>query len=127
MCLVVPNFPFESEIQNIAIPKYNKDINSVYQGRDGLSVDIYPHKNLEGLENVFLENDIGNLIFIVWNEKNKDKVFFKGLLLTDIMFVEMSKYDIGLLPWKIHWSHPYLNPNKYAEYAHSGLLIINSL
>ena len=67
---------------------------------DGLSVDIYPHKNLEGLENVFLENDIGNLIFIVWNEKNKDKVFFKGLLLTDIMFVEMSKYDIGLLPWR---------------------------
>ena len=28
---------------------------------------------------------------------------------------------------KRHWSHPYLNPNKYAEYAHSGLLIINSL
>ena len=53
-------------------------------------------------------------------------MFFKGLLPRDIMFVEMSKYDIGLLPWKRHWSHPYLNPNKYAEYAHSGLLIINS-
>ena len=43
------------------------------------------------------------------------------------MFVEMFKYDIGLLPLKRHWSHPYLNPNKYAEYALSGLLIINSL
>jgi hypothetical protein len=42
------------------------------------------------------------------------------------MFTEMSKYDIGLLPWKKHWSHHYLNPNKYAEYAHSGLLIINT-
>jgi hypothetical protein len=59
--------------------------------------------------------------------KNKDKVFFKGLLLIHIMFVEMFKYDIGLLPLKRHWSHPYLNPNKYAEYTLSGLLIINSL
>ena len=77
MCLVVPNFPFESEIKNIDIPKYNKDINSVYQGRDGISVDIYPHKNLEGLENVFLENDIGNLIFIGWNEKIKIRCSLK--------------------------------------------------
>ncbi|HEU4481609.1 MAG TPA: glycosyltransferase [Nitrososphaeraceae archaeon] len=123
---VVPNFPLEAEIKNINTPKYNKEINSVYQGRDGISVDIYPHKNLEGLENIFLKNDIGNLIFIGWNEKNKEKIFFKGLLPRDAMFTEMSNYDIGLLPWKKHWSHPYLNPNKYAEYAHSGLLIINT-
>lgn len=123
---LVPNFPLEAEIKYIAIPKYNKDINSVYQGRDGISVDIYPHKNLEGLESIFLKNDIGNLIFIGWNEKNKEKIFFKGLLPRNVMFTEMSNYDIGLLPWKKHWSHPYLNPNKYAEYAHSGLLIINT-
>ena len=123
---VVPNFPVEAEIKNITIPKYNKDINTVYQGRDGISVDFYPHRNLEGLENVFLENNIGNLTFIGWNESNKEKIFFKGLLPRDIMFTEMSNYDIGLLPWKKHWSHPYLNPNKYAEYAHSGLLVINT-
>jgi hypothetical protein len=123
---VVPNFPLESEIKNINYPTYNKEINSVYEGRDGIAIDAHPHRNLEGLEDIFLENDIGNLIFIGWEEKNKEKIFFKGLLPRNLMFTEMTKYDIGLIPWKKHWSHPYLNPNKYAEYAHSGLLVINT-
>ena len=75
-----------------------------------------------GIDNVIFVSLIINRL----EEKNKKRIFFKGLLPRNLMFTEMSKYDIGLIPWKKHWSHPYLNPNKYAEYAHSGLLIMNT-
>lgn len=123
---LVPNFPLEDEVRNIPTPIPNNDINCVYQGRDGNSLDSYPHKNMDGIENLFLKNDIGNLVFVGWNGENQKKIFFKGQFQREKMFIEMSKYDIGLLPWKKHWSHPYLNPNKYADYAHSGLLVINT-
>ncbi len=38
--------------------------------------------------------------------------------------MEMSKHSIGLVPFKKHWSHPYLNPNKAYEYAHVGLYVM---
>ena len=28
------------------------------------------------------------------------------------------------MPWKKHWSHTYLNPNKAYDYAYAGLLIV---
>ncbi|MGD1834166.1 MAG: hypothetical protein ACPKQO_00410, partial [Nitrososphaeraceae archaeon] len=30
----------------------------------------------------------------------------------------------GLIPWKKHWSHKYVNPNKAYEYAHAGLFVL---
>jgi len=40
------------------------------------------------------------------------------------MFSEMIQNSIGLIPWKKHWSHPFLNPNKAYEYAHAGLFVM---
>jgi hypothetical protein len=40
------------------------------------------------------------------------------------MFSEMIQHSIGLIPWKKHWSHPFLNPNKAYEYAHAGLFVM---
>ncbi len=40
------------------------------------------------------------------------------------MFFEMTQNSIGLIPWKKHWSHPFLNPNKAYEYAHAGLFVM---
>ena len=39
------------------------------------------------------------------------------------MFDEMSKHSIRLLPWKKHWSHGFVSPNKAYEYAHAGLFV----
>ena len=40
------------------------------------------------------------------------------------MYNEMVKHSFGLLPWKKHWSHPFLSPNKPYEYAHAGLYVL---
>jgi glycosyltransferase involved in cell wall biosynthesis len=40
------------------------------------------------------------------------------------MYAEMIKHSIGLLPWKKHWSHAFVNPNKTYEYAHAGLFVM---
>ncbi len=40
------------------------------------------------------------------------------------MYGEMSKHSIGLIPFKKHWSHSYLSPNKAYEYAHAGLYVM---
>ena len=40
------------------------------------------------------------------------------------MYMEMSNHSIGLVPFKQHWSHAYLNPNKAYEYAHAGLYVM---
>jgi hypothetical protein len=29
-----------------------------------------------------------------------------------------------LIPWKKHWSHTFLNPNKAYEYPHAGLFVM---
>ncbi len=36
----------------------------------------------------------------------------------------MSNHSIGLIPFKKHWSHEYINPNKAYEYAHAGLYVM---
>jgi hypothetical protein len=40
------------------------------------------------------------------------------------MYNEMFKHSIGLIPFKRHWSHPYVSLNKAYEYAHAGLFVI---
>jgi hypothetical protein len=40
------------------------------------------------------------------------------------MFQEMQNSSIGLVPFRRHWSHKYINPNKAYEYAHAGLLVM---
>ena len=40
------------------------------------------------------------------------------------MYSEMSKHSIGFIPFKKHWSHAYLDPNKAYEYAHAGLYVM---
>jgi hypothetical protein len=40
------------------------------------------------------------------------------------MFKELSDHSIGLMPWKKHWFHRYVSPNKAYEYAHAGLFVM---
>lgn len=91
-----------------------------------------PNRNMEGLYDLFGSNnnsskDTGRLAILGWQETGDDpslRVEYSGFLSRKEMFREMSNHSIGLLPWKRHWSHYFINPNKVYEYAHAGLHVM---
>jgi glycosyltransferase involved in cell wall biosynthesis len=124
---VVPNFPMYSEVKDFEKPHFIDSLSSVYAGGDGHNIDKYPNRNIDDLDNAFLENDIGNLTIIGWNDKStSDRVRYTGFLSRQDMFREMFNHSIGLIPFKRHWSHIYISPNKAYEYAHAGLVVLIS-
>jgi glycosyltransferase involved in cell wall biosynthesis len=121
---VVPNFPMYSEVKDFEKPHFIDRLSSVYAGGDGHNIDKYPNRNIDDLDNAFLERDIGSLTIIGWNDKStSSKVRYTGFLSRQDMFREMFNHSIGLIPFKRHWSHVYISPNKAYEYAHAGLVV----
>ncbi|MGB7557896.1 MAG: hypothetical protein WBM37_05195, partial [Nitrososphaeraceae archaeon] len=121
---VVPNFPMYSEVKDFEKPHFIDNLSSVYAGGDGHNIDKYPSRNIDDLDNTFLRKDIGNLVIIGWNDKStSNKVKYSGYLSRQDMFREMFNHSIGLIPWKRHWTHDFLSPNKAYEYAHAGLAV----
>ena len=121
---VVPNFPMKHETESFETPKFNDTLSSVYAGSDGHNIAKLPNRNIDGLPELFDNQDLGELFIIGWEGKSSSKVNYIGYLDRNLMFKEMSKHSIGLLPWKRHWSHEFTSPNKAYEYAHSGLIVI---
>jgi glycosyltransferase involved in cell wall biosynthesis len=121
---VVPNYPMHSEVNDFERPRFLDSLSSVYAGGDGHNIDKYPNRNIDDLDNTFLQKDIGNLVIIGWNDKSSsNRVRYMGFLPRQNMFREMFNHSIGLIPWKQHWSHNFLSPNKAYEYAHAGLVV----
>jgi glycosyltransferase involved in cell wall biosynthesis len=120
---VVPNFPLETEI-SFKEPQAHGHLSSVYAGGDSKHKQV-TNRDIYGLTNLFADNDIGNLTIIGWEHaESSEKYKATGFLPRDKMFSEMIQNSIGLIPWKKHWSHPFLNPNKAYEYAHAGLFVM---
>ena len=120
---VVPNFPKEAEASKFSKPKSHKYLSCVYAGGDSKHKQV-TNRDISGLTNLFEDNDIGNLTIIGWEAESSEKFKATGFLARDKMFNEMSQNSTGLIPWKKHWSHPFLNPNKAYEYAHAGLFVM---
>ena len=121
--LVVPNFPLEIEI-SFKEPRDHAHFSSVYAGGDSKHKQV-TNRDISGLTNLFADNDIGTLTIIGWERaESSEKYKATGFLPRDEMFSEMIQNSIGLIPWKKHWSHPFLNPNKAYEYAHAGLFVM---
>lgn len=121
---VVPNFPMFSEVKDFEKPRFHNSLSSVYAGGDGRNIDKYPNRNIDDLDNTFLQRDIGNLVIIGWNGiSSSDRISYAGFLPRQDMFHEMFHHSIGLIPWKQHWSHNFISPNKVYEYAHAGLVV----
>jgi len=72
--------------------------------------------------------EIGVRLVVIGDVKllSKGKIISKGYLPHLSLYNEMSKYHVGLLPWKKHWFHRYANPNKPYLYAHSGMVVITT-
>lgn len=121
--IVVPNFPLETEI-SFKEPQAHGHLSSVYAGGDSKHKQV-TNRDISGLTNLFADNDIGNLTIIGWEHaESSEKYKATGFLPRDKMFSEMIRNSIGLIPWKKHWSHPFLNPNKAYEYALAGLFVM---
>jgi glycosyltransferase involved in cell wall biosynthesis len=121
---VVPNFPMYPEVKDFEKPRFHNSLSSVYAGGDGHNIDKYPNRNIDNLDNTFLLKDIGNLVIIGWKgTSSSNKVRYTGFLPRQDMFREMFNHSIGLIPWKQHWSHNFVSPNKAYEYAHAGLVV----
>lgn len=121
--IVVPNFPLETEI-SFKEPQAHRQLSSVYAGGDSKHKQV-TNRDISGLTNLFADNDIGNLTIIGWEHaESSEKYKATGFLPRDKMFSQMIQNSIGLIPWKKHWSHPFLNPNKAYEYALAGLFVM---
>jgi len=122
---VVENFPLASEVKGFEAPVYQNELSSVYAGVDGNYKGKQANRDIDGLPNLFVDNKIGSLTIIGWkDETSNTSINYAGLLPRHEMFQEMSKHSIGLIPWKKHWSHSFVNPNKAYEYAHAGLFVM---
>ena len=121
---VVPNYPLQAESNNFGKPCPHAKLSCIYAGGDAYNKVKYPHLNREGLPELFGSHDMGDLAIIGSDGPLLENVRYTGYLRRDSMYVEMSKHSIGLIPFKKHWSHPYLNPNKTYEYANAGLFVM---
>lgn len=122
---VVPNFPIKVEVQNFKSPQLHGKLSSVYAGSEPAVTTIPTHRNIGGLSNIFLRYNIGDLTIIGWSsQSSSDKIRYMGFLSRQAMFQEMFNHSVGLVPWKKHWSHFFVSPNKPYEYAHAGLFVI---
>jgi hypothetical protein len=125
MVFVVPNFPMKHEIKDFEKPRFHARLSSVYSGSDGHNKQKYPSRNIDHLAETFIEREIGDLIIIGWAaESTSSKIRYSGFLSRQEMFVEMFKHSIGLIPFKKHWAHAYMSPNKAYEYAFAGLFVM---
>ena len=127
---IVPNLPMESEAQGFGNPIYHDRVSSVYAGADRFySAGVYAHRDLDGLADIFINYDIGNLVMIGVNRPKSDSfsppnIEFVEFLPRRCMYNEMFKHSIGLMAFRKHWSHPFKSPNKAYEYAHAGLFVM---
>ncbi|MDQ5870441.1 MAG: hypothetical protein M3530_12050, partial [Thermoproteota archaeon] len=132
---IVPNFPMKKEIVDLQTPKFHKELTSVYAGIEPKNNNKIVHRNMEGFVDIFnRDKDVGSLTMIGIEDPFRDNsyssreratmVTYRGLLPRHLMYQEMQNSSIGLVPFKRHWSHKYISPNKAYEYAHAGLLVM---
>ena len=122
---VVPNYPMKFEVENSQTPRFHNKLSSAYAGSEGRKNLRYPHLKVDGLMDIFANRDIGDLTIIGWEEKSSSpKIKYTGILSRPVMYDEMFKNSIGLIPWKKHGSMVLISPNRAYEYAHAGLFVM---
>ena len=119
---VVPNYPMKFESEDFFEPRFQKKLSTVYAGGDIKNIQI-TNRDISNLAVLFDKGKVGQLTIIGWEPESCGNVKATGFLSRTEMFKEMSNHSIGLIPWKKHWSHRFVSPNKAYEYAHAGLFV----
>ena len=103
---VTPNVPTLREVESV--PKDGQSRSGlVYVGNDFLKKSFHPLRDMNGLKEI-LDFDI-----------------ITGLS-HDEMMRKLTKYKIGLTPWKKVRQHYYASTNKTYEYLHAGLHVVTN-
>jgi len=125
---LVPNFPLRDEVNWIPEPEFHNYKSSVYAGVEPTGIVKSMHRNIEGFVDLFSNKDVGKLFVLGWSSNNVSipNVQYLGFLNRTEMYKQMQKHSIGIVPFRTHWSHVYISPNKAYEYAHAGLFVISS-
>jgi glycosyltransferase involved in cell wall biosynthesis len=123
---LVPNFPLFKEIELIEIPQRQESLSSVYAGVEAKGPIKPAHRNIDGFIDLFERNNIGKLFVIGWSDNSTTNVRYSGFLARRLMYEEMHNHSVGIIPFKKHWSHIYISPNKAYEYAHAGLCVMST-
>lgn len=132
---ITPNFPMTNEIKDIQSPKFHKELISVYAGIEPKNNTKIAHRNMEGFADIFNSyDDVGTLTMIGVedpsnnahspSDSSNSRVTYKGYLPRHLMYHEMQNSSVGIVPFRKHWSHKYISPNKAYEYAHAGLVVL---
>jgi len=123
---VVPNMPTAIEIPQDPLNAKRSDVlSSAYVGNDVSSRTRNPVRDVCGLTELFYSGDLGRLV-VIGDEQlvTKPPVYSTGILDHRAMMNELTKYHVGLIPWKPFFFHKYCNPNKAYEYVHAGLHVL---
>lgn len=122
---VVPNYPSIYESSKAYFPEEkNHAFTAVYLG-DDISTCRRPYRDMRGVINVFKE--LASINLVVIGDKNlhsEDPISSTGYIHHLKLYDVMSRFHVGLLPWKRHWFHEFANPNKPYMYAHASLAVI---
>ncbi|HEX7179766.1 MAG TPA: hypothetical protein VF220_08570, partial [Nitrososphaeraceae archaeon] len=116
---VVPNFPMKFETEDFAEPIAHKEISTVYVVAENKHIRT-ANRDVSNLTELFDKEQVGRLTIIGWEPEVSGHVKVTGFLSREEMFREMTHHSIGVIPWKKHWSHKFVSPNKAYEYAHAG-------
>lgn len=121
---VIPNYPSLLELSKVRLSEEkDKIFTAVYLGSD-ITSKPRPYRNLKGITKVFKESGISLVVVGDPSLPSKNPIISKGFIPHLRLYNIMSRYHIGLLPWKKHWFHKYANPNKPYMYAHSGMVVV---
>jgi glycosyltransferase involved in cell wall biosynthesis len=123
---LVPNYPLQEEISWIKEPIFHQKLSSVYAGVEPTGTVKSMHRNIEGFIDLFDKYEIGKLVILGWENQSTKNVEFLGFVSRKVMYQQMQNHSIGIIPFKAHWSHVFISPNKAYEYAHAGLFVVTS-
>lgn len=121
---IVPNYPSLFELSKICLSKEkDKVFTAVYLGNDIIS-NPRPFRDLKGLIGIFKELRMRLVVIGDPTLSSNNFIISKGYIPHLRIYNMMSKYHVGLLPYRKHSFHKYANPNKPYMYAHSGMAVI---
>ncbi len=122
--IVLPNYPLFESVKDLEKQPISKSqLYTVFMGK--VTPPHISYRDASGFPELFLKHDIGKLVVIGDDKlKSKPPIYSLGRLNYLDMLREMTKYHIGVIPWKKHPYNKYSNPNKAYEYANTGLLVL---
>jgi hypothetical protein len=120
---VVPNYPSSLELLNITLEKKSTLFTMAYVGND-ISKILRAYRDTSGIIDIVKDVNLPFLVIGDTNLTSRGLVNSCGFIPHLKLFSVLSRCHVGIIPWRKHLLHKYLNPNKPYLYAHSGLVVI---